>query len=173
MIGRTQWDDRALTANGYEHEFLNCPRIVTRTCTYVTNRSLFFLTSVIDSGVCFSLTLKATATFNSSVQVFADPNNQTTLRTSKKTVQREHAYLYYLRYRETALVRETKQQDENVKKKKKKSAMRAVLGHANNFPENYFQGQINILFVMTYHLMFNCDQTSKNPFIERTLKVIP
>ena len=34
--------------------------------------------------------------------------------------------------------------------------MRAVLGHANNFPENYFQGQINILFVMTYHFMFNC-----------------
>ena len=51
--------------------------------------------------------------------------------------------------------------------------MRAVLGHANNFPENYFQGQINILFVMKYHLVFNCGQTSKNPFIERTLKVIP
>ena len=79
-----------------------------------------------------------------------------------------------LHHGKTALVRETKQQDENVKKKKKKkSAMRAVLGHANNFPENYFQGQINILFVMTYHLMFNCGQTSKNPFIERTLKVIP
>ena len=77
-----------------------------------------------------------------------------------------------LHHGETALVRETKQQDENVKKKKK-SAMRAVLGHANNFPENYFQGQMNILFVMAYHLMFNCGQTSKNPFIECTLKVIP
>ena len=50
--------------------------------------------------------------------------------------------------------------------------MRAVLGLANNFQDNYFQGQINILST-TYHLMFNCGQTSKNLLSSARLKSYP
>ena len=43
-----------------------------------------------------------------------------------------------LHYGKTVSARETEQQDENIKK----NAIPVVLGYANNYQDNYFQGQI-------------------------------
>ena len=49
--------------------------------------------------------------------------------------------------------------------------MLAVMGHANNSQDNYFQGHINILIVMTYHWMFTMVKVHKiRPLIEFSLK---
>lgn len=63
-----------------------------------------------------------------------------------------------LYYGETALARE-KEQDTT---KTEKNAMLTVMAHANNSQDNYFQGHINILIVMTYHWMFNDGQSPQN-----------
>ena len=50
--------------------------MVTRTtCVYVINPLLLLLMNAIDGAFCFLLTLQATATFNSFVQVLAYPDN--------------------------------------------------------------------------------------------------
>ena len=72
----------------------------------------------------------------------------------------------FLRYGETALAREKVQDTTKIEK----NAMLAVMGHANNSQDNYFQGHINILIVMTYQWMFNYGQSPQNPFIEFSLK---
>ena len=46
--------------------------------------------------------------------------------------------------------------------------MPAVLGHANNFEDNYFQGITKILFVMTHD---DHGKSSLNPSIERALSL--
>ena len=99
-----------------EDGFLNWPPIITSTCMYVINCLLLLLTSAINSGVKW-LTLKATATFNSSVQVFAHQNNQTTLLAKRQCSGNMLIIIILLYYGEIALARETEQDRTKISRK--------------------------------------------------------
>lgn len=53
-----------------------------------------------------------------------------------------------LHYGKTVSARETEQRDENIKK----NAIPVVLGYANNYQDNYFQGQI-LTFYLLWHII--------------------